>query len=375
MSLLDCFNTNFTPLPDSVRIFNAFTNGHVVDMFIIVWIMQIDIHQRSWTIFVSGKIMHVLTTISNEDFELPKKIDRNIVWINKQRNTTHFRWFHPKDEEAAIRMTNIERAEGNENECIAALQKNASKNIKQYKCTIKTKLFRWLSFETSIIKLHREMNPPNGGKIFNGTSNRNQVVDRGTKERVASDARNVHKTKNQKPNRYSGSKSSSQCSKVAEKTNDGSTGKLSTQKIEKRFKCQYCDYVGSNMEHFNRNLRTHIGEKSHKCDRWPKRYMQSEDLQVHMKIHIEEYPFNYFICFRGFSQKNENEVHKKNCKNRWYECHLCNEFVTSKVAILEKHMRTHSGKKPSCCKMCMKCFFSDKYAWKLCVAIVVVGLK
>ncbi|XP_031619472.1 uncharacterized protein LOC116338402 [Contarinia nasturtii] len=127
-------------------------------------------------------------------------------------------------------------------------------------------------------------------------------------------------------------------------------------KIQKRFKCELCDYSGDTKWLINRHMRTHTGEKPFLCDICRKGFNQLVHMKKHKVTHTEQVPFHCRGCFTGFSQKSDQAAHEKVCKSRRYECHFCKKFITVNKNQLKDHMRKHNGKNPFRCEICMKGF-------------------
>ena len=121
-------------------------------------------------------------------------------------------------------------------------------------------------------------------------------------------------------------------------------------------KCTVCEYSTYQKGHFNRHMRTHTGEKPHRCDHCGRRFTNAESLVKHAATHIADFPFHCRACFKGFSLKAEVLAHEKCCRKRHYECHVCKKFFTCVKDELIRHMRIHTGDKPFRCGICMKHF-------------------
>ena len=82
------------------------------------------------------------------------------------------------------------------------------------------------------------------------------------------------------------------------------------------------------------------------------------ELQLHVKIHTHEKPFECLACMLSFSTRSAMRIHEKiHTGEEQHQCTVCNMTCVSKSA-LDKHVLTHTGEKPFQCPnpQCSKAF-------------------
>ena len=103
----------------------------------------------------------------------------------------------------------------------------------------------------------------------------------------------------------------------------------STDKEQKTFKCDFCDYSCDFRYYMSGHMNSHTGERPFKCDECSKTFSSSNSLKTHRKVHLPPE----------------------------FKCDFCPKMFTYKQRR-DDHVNTHTEAKPFKCKMCQKGFNS-----------------
>merc|ERR1712228_850674 len=133
------------------------------------------------------------------------------------------------------------------------------------------------------------------------------------------------------------------------------------ERERKRFKCEYCKYSTNNSCDLKKHIRIHTGERPFKCKEpgCNMKFRQRAHLKNHSQTHSSEKPYkcSYNGCNKTFKLKNSYNRH---CTlhvedDKKYKCTFCRQaFETRKE--LNVHVRIHTEQKPFECMYCNKRF-------------------
>lgn len=133
--------------------------------------------------------------------------------------------------------------------------------------------------------------------------------------------------------------------------------KLNTANLTKNWDCHICLYSTKRKDLLKKHLTTHDDVRPHECTYCAKRFKRNTHLRSHMKTHSHLFDFQCSKCRLGFSDENECELHKRECRAEEHECDICKKIFRRKRDIIN-HMLKHTGKKP-CCSICKKRFSTE----------------
>ena len=148
--------------------------------------------------------------------------------------------------------------------------------------------------------------------------------------------------------------------------------------IEKRHKCDICDYFFITKQSLKGHIGSvHEGKKPFNCKICKANFTQKGALNIHVaRIHEGKKPFECKICDTSFAIRHDLKVHVDMVheEKKPFKCNICAVSFSSK-AHLKVHVESvHERKKPFKCEICNGCFAS-KLNLKVHVASIHEGKK
>ncbi|XP_032514865.2 zinc finger protein 714 [Danaus plexippus] len=131
-------------------------------------------------------------------------------------------------------------------------------------------------------------------------------------------------------------------------------------KPKKVHSCYQCNKEFRCQAQLDMHVRTHTGDKPFECMYCPQRFTQKHNLTIHLRVHTGEKPFQCEVCSKRFSAQGNLQAHLKiHTGQKDHVCALCNKsFITS--SELTRHMCKHRGVKNFKCDLCSSAYIHSR---------------
>lgn len=131
---------------------------------------------------------------------------------------------------------------------------------------------------------------------------------------------------------------------------------IKQHKGNRPFQCTTCGKAFPQRFNLDLHLRTHTGERPFTCEVCQNGYVSKASLKIHMRTHTNERPFVCDFCGRAFRQSGDLTSHKRlHGTDTPIECTICRKRFTT-LMKLKYHMRNHTGERPYVCNICGRGF-------------------
>ena len=78
------------------------------------------------------------------------------------------------------------------------------------------------------------------------------------------------------------------------------------------YACKICNnFEARDRSNFVEHMRTHTGERPHRCPHCQKAFKRSGQLTTHIRIHTGEKPYRCTVCGKAFNQSGHRNRHMK----------------------------------------------------------------
>lgn len=143
-----------------------------------------------------------------------------------------------------------------------------------------------------------------------------------------------------------------------------------TDSSQWKYSCPICSKRFAMKANWNEHIKRHKGSKEYECYVCKKLFVSNHEMKKHVKLHSNIATLKCSQCDKLYRDKRCLDQHlykihgvgecKQVLRVKKFVCHICpSQFYDN--SKLQRHIRTHTGKKPFSCSECDKRFIDKSY--------------